>query len=155
MQHIPMTRVYLNLGSNIDADHHIATALADLRAAFGALAISPPHHSRAVGFEGPDFINVAVGLDTPLNPTELTAWLHALEERHGRRRTVDKWSSRTLDADIVLFGDRVIDGPGISIPRDLHQAFVLKPLADLVPDLCVPGDGRTIAEMWADHQNQG
>ena len=78
-------------------------------------------------------------------------WLHALEDRHGRRRDVPRFSSRTLDVDIVLFDDAIIDGPGnLQIPRkELAEAFVLKPLAEIAPDLRVPGDGRTLAELWA------
>lgn len=146
-----MHRAYLSLGSNIEPETHLRAALAELRARFGALLVSPVYRSRAVGFEGPDFLNLAVGLDTNLDPVALDEWLHALEDRHDRRRDVPRYSSRTLDADIVLFDDLIVDGPGhLRIPRpELSEPFVLKPLCDIAPDARDPMDGRTIAERLA------
>ena len=144
-----MHRAYLSLGSNVDPDVHLRRAIAELRARFGALVVSPVYRSAAVGFEGPDFLNLAVGLDTDLDARALDAWLHALEDRHGRRRDVPRYASRTLDVDIVLFGDAIVDGPGhLQIPRpELVEAFVLQPLADIAPDARDPVSGRTIGEM--------
>ena len=144
-----MHRAYLSLGSNIDPDVHLRRAIAELRARFGALVVSPVYRSAAVGFEGPDFLNLAVGLDTDLDARALDAWLHALEDRHGRRRDVPRYASRTLDVDIVLFGDAIVDGPGhLQIPRpELAEAFVLQPLADIAPDARDPVSGRTVGEM--------
>lgn len=144
-----MHRAYLSLGSNVEPERHLRAAVAELRVRFGVLAVSPVYRSPAVGFEGPDFLNLAVGLDTALDPFELDDWLHALEDRHGRRRDVPRYSSRTLDVDIVLFDDLVLDGPGhLRIPRpELAQMFVLKPLSDLAPDLRDPRSGRTLAEL--------
>ena len=67
--------------------------------------MSPVYRFPAVGFAGPDFLNLAVGLDTELEPFVLNDWLHGLEDRHGRRRDVPRFSDRTLDIDIVLYGD--------------------------------------------------
>jgi 2-amino-4-hydroxy-6-hydroxymethyldihydropteridine diphosphokinase len=146
-----MARAYLSLGSNLEPHRYLPAALDELRARFGALAVSPAYRSQAVGFDGPDFVNLAVGLDTDLDPGALNDWLHALEDRHGRRRDQPRYASRTLDVDIVLYDDRVIDGPGhLQIPRkELRHAFVLKPLADIAPDLRHPLDGTTMAERWA------
>jgi 2-amino-4-hydroxy-6-hydroxymethyldihydropteridine diphosphokinase len=144
-------RAYLSLGSNIEPETHLRAALAELRARFGALLVSPVYRSRAVGFDGPDFLNLAVGLDTDLDPMALDEWLHALEDRHGRRRDVARYSSRTLDADIVLFDELIVDGPGhLRIPRpELSEPFVLKPLCDIAPEARDPVDGRTVAERLA------
>lgn len=147
-----MHRAWLSLGSNLDAERNLRAALAHLRARFGAILVSPVYRFAAVGFEGPDFLNLAVGIDTDLDPFALNDWLHALEDRQGRRRDVPRFSSRTLDIDIVLFDDLVLDGPGhLQIPRkELAEAFVLKPLADIAPELRHPLSGKTLSEMWRD-----
>jgi 2-amino-4-hydroxy-6-hydroxymethyldihydropteridine diphosphokinase len=146
-----MPRAWLSLGSNLEPERHLRAALRELRAHFGTLIVSPTYRFPAVGFEGPDFLNLAVGLDTDLDPPALDDWLHALEDRHGRRRDVPRFSSRTLDVDIVLFGECVMDGPGhLEIPRkELVEAFVLKPLTDIAPHVREPRSGRTLAELWA------
>ena len=89
-----MTRVYLSLGSNLEPGRHLRAALEELRAQFGEVLVSPAYQTCAVGFEGPAFLNLAVGLDTALSPLELDDWLHALEDRHGRRRDVPRGRSR-------------------------------------------------------------
>ena len=146
-----MHRAYLSLGSNIDPERNLDAAIDALRARFGAIAVSPVYRSAAVGFDGPAFLNLAVGIDTDLEPAALDAWLHALEDRHGRRRDGPRYSSRTLDVDIVLFDDRIVRGPGhLEIPRaELAQAFVLVPLADIAPAARDPVSGRTMAELLA------
>jgi len=146
-----MHRAYLSLGSNIEPEHHLRRAIAELREHFGTIAVSPAYRSAAVGFEGPPFLNLAVGIDTDLDPVALDAWLHALEDRHDRRRDGPRYSSRTLDVDIVLFDDRIVRGPGhLEIPRgELAEAFVLVPLADIAPDARDPVSGRTVAALLA------
>ena len=152
-----MARVYLSLGSNLEPGKHLAAALEELRAQFGVLTVSPTYVFPAVGFEGPDFWNLGVGLDTGWTPQQLNTWLHALEDRHGRRRDVPRFSSRTLDVDIVLYGDDVLRGEGnLEVPRsELRHAFVLKPLADIAPARRHPVDGRTLGELWAVHPDHG
>ncbi|KJV33287.1 2-amino-4-hydroxy-6-hydroxymethyldihydropteridine diphosphokinase [Luteibacter yeojuensis] len=146
-----MGRAYLSLGSNIDADKWLAAGVAELRTRFGPLVVSPVYRSRAVGFDGPDFLNLAVGLDSDLGPEALNDWLHALEDRHGRVRGGDRYASRTLDVDIVLYDDLVLSGPGhLELPRgELRHAFVLKPMADIAPGLRHPVTGETMAALWA------
>lgn len=146
-----MARVYLSLGSNVDPQRHLAAALDELHARFGPLVVSPAYRTKSVGFDGPDFVNLAVGLDTDLSPRDLNDWLHALEDRHGRRRDVPRFSDRTLDLDIVFYDRLVTEGPGhLQIPRDeLKHAFVLRPMADIAPGFVHPLTGLSMAELWA------
>ena len=146
-----MARVYLSLGSNLEPTRYLRAAIDELRARFGALSVSPAYRSKSVGFDGADFVNLAVGLDTDLSPEALNDWLHALEDRHGRRRDVPRYSDRTLDVDIVLYDDLVRQGEGhLDIPRkELRHAFVLKPIADIAPQLMHPLTGQTMAALWS------
>lgn len=148
-----MGKAYLSLGSNLDAAEHLRGAIAALRERFGEVVLSPVYRTRAVGFVGADFYNSAAIVDSELEPQALNDWLHALEDHHGRVRTGPRYGDRTLDIDIVLYDDRLLEGPGnLRIPRpELKHAFVLRPLADIAPDLVVPGDGRTLAELWRAH----
>ena len=152
-----MPSAWLSLGSNLDPERHLSAALDALRTRFGAVLASPVYRFPAVGFEGPDFLNLAAEINSDLEPIALNEWLHALEDRQGRRRDVPRFSSRTLDIDIVLFDDRVLTGPGnLQIPRkDLAEVFVLKPLVDIAPDLREPVSGRTLAELWRAHPEAG
>ncbi|MET0232323.1 MAG: 2-amino-4-hydroxy-6-hydroxymethyldihydropteridine diphosphokinase [Rhodanobacteraceae bacterium] len=146
-----MHRAYLSLGSNIAPEKHLRAAIEELRARFGTLTVSPVYRSAAVGFEGPEFLNLAVGIDTDLDAHALDAWLHALEDRHGRHRDQPRYASRTLDVDIVLFDEAIIAGPGhLRIPRaELAEAFVNVPLADIAPAVRNPESGLTVAEIRA------
>ncbi len=152
-----MTRVYLSIGSNIEPEQHLRAAIDALHAQFGDLLISSVYRTEAVGFDGPAFLNMAVSLDTDWTPQDLDHWLHELEDRNGRRRDVERYSSRTLDIDIVLFGDLIVDGPGhLQIPRDeLKHAFVLAPLAEIAPYVCHPLSGKAMEEMWRAHPEHG
>ena len=147
-----LPRAWLSLGSNLEPVRHLRAAIAELRERFAGLVVSDAYRFPAVGFEGPDFVNLAAGIDSDLDPFALDAWLHALEDRHGRRRDVPRYSDRTLDVDIVLYGDLVLRGPGhLQIPRpELGEAFVLKPLAGIAPDVREPLSGRRLDELWSD-----
>jgi 2-amino-4-hydroxy-6-hydroxymethyldihydropteridine diphosphokinase len=150
-------RAYLSLGSNIEPEKHLRAAIDELRARFGTLIVSPVYRSAPVGFDGPEFLNLAVGLDTDFDARALDAWLHALEDRHGRRRDQPRYASRTLDVDIVLFDDAIVDGPGhLRIPRpELREAFVNVPLADIAGDVRDPESGLTIGEIRAQANTAG
>lgn len=153
MREYCMTTVLLSLGSNLEPARHLRAALRELREAFGELAVSPAYLTPAVGFQGPDFLNNAVLLRTEMALPELDAWLHALEDRHGRDRSGPRFGNRTLDVDIVFYGDAIVEGPGhLRIPRpELKHAFVLGPMADIAPDFVDPVSGCTLAELWRAH----
>lgn len=151
-----MSKAYLSLGSNRDPERHLRDAITALRAHFGGIVLSPVYRTRAVGFDGGDFLNAAAIIDTTLDPFALNEWLHALEDAHGRDRSGPRFGDRTLDIDIVLFDDLVLSGAGhLQVPRDeLRHAFVLKPLADIAPRVVVPGTGRSLGELWAVHPDR-
>jgi len=150
---VPRVRAYLSLGANLEPERHLRAALDALAKAFGPLLVSPVYRTPAQGFAGPDFLNLAVAVDTELPASALRDWLHALESRLGRDRTAPRLSSHTLDADLVLYGEQVVDdGEGLRLPRgDLDAAYVLKPLVDIAPDTLDPRSGRTLATLWAEH----
>ncbi len=146
-----MSTVYLSLGSNLEPADNLRKAVAALRERFGEVLLSPLYRTAAVGFDGPDFLNAAARIHTDLDPEPLNDWLHALEARQGRRRDGPRFSSRPLDIDIVLYDERVMTGPGhLELPRRelVEQAFVLKPMADIAPDLVHPVAHRTLAQLW-------
>lgn len=152
-----MTRVYVSIGSNVDRERHVRAGLQALAGAFGALVVSPVYETEAVGFEGAAFYNLVAGFDTDWPVAKLAAWLRELENTHGRVRGGPKFSDRTLDVDLLTYGDAcgVIDG--VSLPRDeiARYAFVLKPLADIAPQECLPGTRQTYARLWAAHPDAG
>jgi 2-amino-4-hydroxy-6-hydroxymethyldihydropteridine diphosphokinase len=142
-----MARVYLSLGSNLDAERHLAAALRALRERFGALEVSPTWRSAAVGFEGAAFLNNAARFDCDMDREALRAWLRALEDASGRDRSLPRYADRTLDLDIALWceGDRC----STDLARgEFERAHVLAPLAELVPDLREPFTGVTLAARW-------
>jgi 2-amino-4-hydroxy-6-hydroxymethyldihydropteridine diphosphokinase len=144
-----MPRVYLSLGSNIEPRRHLGAALDALAESFGNLLLSPVYESPAVGFEGDHFLNLVVGVATELPVGELAQRLRAIEDTNNRRRGAAKFCSRTLDIDILTYGDAVGVIDGIRLPRDeiLRDAFVLRPLADIAPEVEHPAVQRTYRQL--------
>jgi len=147
----------LSLGSNQEPERYLRAAVAALCQRFPGAQISSAYRYPAVGFDGPDFVNAAAVIETDLTPFALGDWLRALEDLHGRKRSGPRYGDRTLDIDIVLFDDQVIDGPGkLHIPRDeLRHAFVLKPLAEIAPHWRHPQSGFSMAQLWRQHPHYG
>lgn len=153
-----MPRVYLSLGSNVEREENIRAALRGLKKQFGELIISPVYECPAVGFSGDDFYNLVVGFDSELAVGEIAAILRKLEDDNGRIRGADKFAPRTLDINLLTYGDTVGVVDAIELPRDeiLKYAFVLKPLADVAADEKHPLTGNTYKEHWqlmSDAQN--
>lgn len=152
-----MTAAYLGLGSNTNPHRHLQAGIAALRDAFGSVSLSPVYLGPAKGFKGRDFINLVAAIETTMDAPRLQAWLRDLEFRHGRTLDQPKYSDRTLDIDLLLHGEARMNGPGLVLPRPdiLHCAYVLRPLAELAPDLPIPGLNRTAGELWAAFDSEG
>jgi len=145
-----MSTAYLGLGSNIDARQNLSSGISELLATFDPVELSPVYASASFGFEGRDFINLVARVETGMSPLELKTYLTELEDRHQRNREAPKFADRTLDIDILLYDDLYLLSPALELPRDeiLAAAYVLKPLADLAPDLMHPVERKTMAELW-------
>lgn len=147
-----MQRAYIGLGSNL------ATPLLQLRSALDALRALPQssvvaHSSFYISdplgpADQPRYVNAVAALDTGLSPLALLDVLQTIELEQGRTRKAERWGPRTLDLDILLFGNLHIDEPRLTVPHyHMHaRAFVLYPLAEIAPDLRLP-DGRPISEL--------
>ena len=142
-----MTRAYVGLGANLgDRERTLHAAVDALAAADGVevAAVSTLRETEPVGVgEQPRFLNGAVALDTSLPARGLLDLLLAVEQRFGRVRVSGEHGPRTLDLDLLLYGDEQIDEPGLNVPHpQLHERrFVLEPLAELAPGLVVPRRG--------------
>ncbi|WP_430461542.1 2-amino-4-hydroxy-6-hydroxymethyldihydropteridine diphosphokinase [Thalassolituus sp. LLYu03] len=145
-----MVQVFLGLGSNIDAEHNLAAGIARLSESFAVQQVSPWYRSPAMGFEGPDFINLVVEIRCECPPETLAAALKQIEADFGRAPDAVKYSSRALDIDILLFGNEVGEFAGLQLPRaDIRQfAFVLRPLLDIFPQGVDPQTGQPLADEW-------
>lgn len=145
-----MAKVYISIGSNIDKDTSIRQGIADMSQAFGELELSSVYQSEAVGFEGDDFFNLVAAFNTDKDVLSISRQLHEIEDKNGRDRSGPRFSSRTLDLDLLVFDDLITDKEGLEIPRGeiLENAFVLWPLAEIAPDLKHPITQQTYAEHW-------
>ena len=142
-----MTRAYVGLGANLGDRERTLRAAADALAAeegIEVVSISTLRETEPVGVgEQPRFLNGAAELETTLTARELLDRLLTVEQRFGRVRIPGEHGPRTLDLDLLLYGDEVLDEPGLTVPHPrLHERrFVLEPLAELAPGLVVPGRG--------------
>ena len=145
-----MPRGYISLGSNIEKEKNVVSALNALEKQFGKLIVSSTYETEAVGFSGEPFYNLVIGFDSELDVKSVAKILRQIEERHGRTRNCKKFSARTLDLDLILFGDLIISDGRLQIPRDEIEryAFVLEPLAEIAPDQKHPISHKTYAELW-------
>jgi 2-amino-4-hydroxy-6-hydroxymethyldihydropteridine diphosphokinase len=142
--------VYVAAGSNVEPERHMSQAVTELKSAFPGVRFSSWYRNRAFGFEGEDFINLVAGFATTLPVRAVLGRLHAIEERCGRTRDAPRWAPRSMDLDVLLYGDLVCEEPGLRLPRPdlVKRAYMLGPLAELAPDVLHPTTGLTAGELW-------
>ncbi len=143
-------RAYASIGSNLEPERNIRDCIRLLKETFSPLTCSPVYRNPAVGFVGDDFYNLVVGFDTECPFSDLKDLFRRFEQAQGRQRGGPKFSARTLDLDLLTYGDLVMDLPGGVLPHPdiLAYPFVLQPLADIAPDEYHPRVGKTYAELW-------
>jgi 2-amino-4-hydroxy-6-hydroxymethyldihydropteridine diphosphokinase len=145
-----MPKGYISIGSNIDKDKNILASLHALEHQFGKLTISSIYESEPVGFTGDTFYNLVVGFNSELGVKEVAKKLRQIELDNGRTRDSQKFSARTLDLDLILYDDLILNDGRLRIPRDEIEryAFVLEPLAEIAPTLKHPISHLSYAELW-------
>ena len=148
---------YISIGSNIDKEVNMPSSLKALEQAFGELLISSIYETEPVGFVGDSFYNLVVSFQSELPAKDVARLLRQIELDHGRTRDSQKFSARTLDLDLILYGDQIISDGRLQIPRDEIEryAFVLEPLAEIAPDQKHPISGQTYQELWQNFNKQG
>jgi 2-amino-4-hydroxy-6-hydroxymethyldihydropteridine diphosphokinase len=146
-----MALVYLGIGSNIERERYVTAGLDALQGLFQELQLSSVYDSAAVGFEGQPFLNLVAEVQTDFTVAQLATRLRHIEFEHGRPVNATRFSARQLDIDILTYDDAVGVLDGVTLPRDeiLENAFVLCPLAELVPNALHPVVKRSYRALWA------
>lgn len=152
-----MPRVYVSIGSNVRPEENVRAAIRLLREKFGELEISPVYQTAAVGFEGDDFLNLVVAFESNEPAQTVDTVLDEIERHCGRETGSPRFAPRTLDLDLLLYGEQILDFPGLRLPRPeiLKYAFVLAPLADIAYHNKHPETGRSFGEMWRAFADDG
>lgn len=145
-----MTSVLVSIGSNVDREHNIRGAVSEMGRLFPSLTLSPVYESIPVGFEGDNFYNLVAMFKTELTIAKLLHALRDIETNFGRRRNHERFGPRTLDLDLLAYGDLVQHSDGINLPRSeiTEYTFVIKPLADMCPDQMHPELGKNYQTLW-------
>ena len=149
MQRAEVSKVFIGAGSNVEPAAHLKLAVEVLGERYGRLSLSSVYQNPPIGFQGDDFLNMVIGFQTEHPVAEVMAFLAAAHDRVGRVAGQQELQPRTLDLDLLLFGELV--DPRARVPRAdvLKYGFVLGPLAELEPQLRHPVTGITIAAAWA------
>ena len=146
-----MAEVYEAAGSNIEPERNLTQASRELLRVFPDTRCSSWYRNPAVGFQGDDFINFVAGFTSSVPVHGVVQRLQAIETLCGRPRDAPRWAPRSMDLDILLYGELICEEPRLKLPRPdlLKRAFMLGPLAELAPDLVHPTAGVTIRELWS------
>ena len=142
--------VYVSIGSNVDPIANVVRSVTALRESFGALSISPVYQSASVGFKGDDFLNLVIGFSTDLDIKDVVRELRRIEDELGRDRRQPKFSKRPIDLDILTYSDFIFDEDNIQVPRHeiLMNAYVLRPMQDLIPQALHPEVQKSYQQLW-------
>ena len=149
-----MTAVLVAAGSNVEPIGNLRRALEALERHFAPLTVSNAYANAAVGFEGEEFVNLVVGFETSAPVQDVLARLHKAEAACGRPREAPKWAPRTMDLDVLLFGDLVCDELRLPRPDLLRRPYMLGPAAEIAPDTVHPTAGRTLEALWLEMQRE-
>jgi 2-amino-4-hydroxy-6-hydroxymethyldihydropteridine diphosphokinase len=150
-------RVFVAAGSNVEPEKNLARACAEIAHTWPDAHFSRAYRNVAVGFEGPDFINLVIGFSAAQPLHSVIEKLRGIETNCGRPRYAPKWASRTMDLDVLLFGDLVEKTTEYTLPRPdlLKRPYMLGPLAEIAADVVHPTERRTIGELWAAFDRDG
>ncbi len=147
-----MESVFVGVGTNFNREESIRLAVALLKEAFPDIRFSSVFETAAVGFEGDPFFNLAASFSSNHPPRRLVEMFRTIEDKCGRRRAAPRFSARSLDIDLLLFGDRVVSEAGLALPRPeiIEQDYVLAPLAEIAAPVLHPIAKKTIGALWAE-----
>ena len=150
-------RVFVAAGSNVEPEKHLARACAEIAHTWPDAIFSRAWRNVAVGFEGPDFINLVVGFSAAQPLYSVIEKLRGIETNCGRPRYAPKWASRTMDLDVLLYGDLVEKTTDYTLPRPdlLKRPYMLGPLAEIAPEVVHPTEHKTIAALWEAFERNG
>lgn len=145
-----MVMVYVSIGTNIERRKHVQAAIDELSTVYGHVESSPVYETEAEGFIGDPFYNLVSRFETDEPAQVVNRRFKAIEARWGRQHGGEKFSSRTLDIDLILYGEQAIEQKGLSLPRDEinKYAFVLEPLVSLYPNGTYLPTGECFIDMW-------
>jgi 2-amino-4-hydroxy-6-hydroxymethyldihydropteridine diphosphokinase len=152
-----MTAVYVAAGSNVDPVRNLERACAEIARSWPDARFSRAFRNAAVGFDGPEFVNLVVGFTTDQPLAAVLARLHEIETACGRPRNAPKWASRTMDLDILLYGELIEKTAEYTVPRPdlVKRPFMLGPMAEIAPDVRHPATHKTMAELWREFDRDG
>lgn len=150
-------RVFVAAGSNVEPERNLERACAEIAHHWPDAQFSRAYRNAAVGFDGPDFINLVVGFSAAQPLHSVIEKLRGIETNCGRPRYAPKWASRTMDLDVLLYGDHVEKTADYTLPRPdlLKRPYMLGPLAEIAPEVVHPVLHKTIGELWAEFDRDG